>query len=219
MLSASQVDVINESTKALVGSGQFILQAHRFGDTEVEHAKKLLHWADIPPGAAVVDLGSGTGAVPYIWSKIRDDLSFCLVNLSEFQLGLLPKFCDQICCDMENVPVEDGAFDAAVCMFSIGHTDHATTIAEMSRIVKPGGIVFVYDMVGKSPRLSELFYSLISRDKIEVLAASCGLSLDFYMEPADRGCPASKMEGFDEVFGPLRPAIWRWVKRGEHVAF
>lgn len=212
MLSAEQVAAINESTKLLVEGGQYILQAHRFGASEIDHALKLLHWADIPRGARVIDLGSGTGAIASIWSKLRDDLSFCLVNLSEFQLEILPKFCDQICCDMEDIPVDDGSFDAAVCMFSIGHTDHEATLSEMSRVVRPGGVVFVYDMVGESPRLSELFYRVVSRKKMELIAESCGLSLDYYMEPADRGCPASKMDGFEEVFGSLKPAIWRWVK-------
>lgn len=212
MLSELQINAINESTKVLVESGQYILQAHRFGLDEIDHALKLLHWANIPHGAKVVDLGSGTGAVASIWSKFRGDLSFCLVNLSKFQLSLLPKFCEQICCNMEQVPVPDGEFDAAICMFSIGHTNHQASLAEMSRIVKPGGIVFVYDMVGKSPRLSELFYNLLDKEEMEGIAKNCGLSLDYYMEPADQGCSASTMEGFDEVFGPLKPAIWRWVK-------
>jgi ubiquinone/menaquinone biosynthesis C-methylase UbiE len=212
MLSASEIGLINESTKFLVGNGQYILQAYRFADTDTAHAKKLLSWASIPHGSSVIDMGSGTGAVSLIWSKLRDDLSFCLVNLSEYQLGILPKFCDQICCDMEEVPVSGCTFDAAVCLFSIGHTDYESTLAEMTRIVRPGGIVFVYDMIGDSPRLSELSYRLAGREGMERAAKSCGLVLDFYMEPRDHGCKASQMEGFEEVFGSLRPVIWRWVK-------
>jgi ubiquinone/menaquinone biosynthesis C-methylase UbiE len=207
------IELVNKSTQFMMDNGQFILQAHRFADNDSDHASRLLRWAELPENARVIDLGSGTGAVDLCWSIERPDLQFCLVNLSEFQLGVIPKWCDQICCDMEDVPCPDESFDAAVCLFTIGHGDTREVIREMSRLVRPGGVVFVYSMVGDNKNISSLSYEIVDRDYIEMCAKDVGLIHDFYMEPQDRGSWASSnIDGYSDYFGGLRPAIWRWTK-------
>src|SRR5579884_3700201 len=74
-----------------IKSNRRIFQFFRFGQTDLLHVGRLLHWAEFPAKAKVIDMGCGTGEVARIMKGLRKDLSFCLVNLSEFQL----KFCSE----------------------------------------------------------------------------------------------------------------------------
>ena len=212
----ADVDLIDQSTKLMVANGHFILQAHRFAKDDVSHAVRLLNWAELPPSARVVDLGCGTGAIPFIWSQMRPDCEFTLVNISQYQLDCCPDFGVKINAPMETVPVDDGVFDAATCCFAIGHTEHDETFAEMARIVRRGGVVFVYDMVRDSRDghcLEDLNYTVISRSEMEQKAADAGLILDFYMEPVHQGCMIEDQfqEAYNRYFKLVKPAIWRFT--------
>lgn len=55
-----------------------------------------------------------------------------------------------VCGDGNHMPFRDGAFDLAVCGFSIHHMLHAErVIRELARIVRPGGRVAIVDMVSR----------------------------------------------------------------------
>ncbi len=54
------------------------------------------------------------------------------------------------CGDGNRMPFADGTFDLAVCGYSIHHMLHpARVIAELARIVRPGGRVAIVDMVAR----------------------------------------------------------------------
>ena len=212
----ADVELIDQSTKIMVANGHFILQAHRFADDDVSHAVRLMNWAELPPSARVIDLGCGTGAIPFIWSQMRPDCEFTLVNISQYQLDCCQDFGIKINCSMEDVPVDDGVFDAATCCFAIGHTDHQTSLYEMARIVRRGGVVFIYDMVPDAAdvsHLSDLNYSVVSRSDMERMAKKAGLVLDFYMEPQNKGCLIEDQfrEAYSRYFADVKPAIWRFT--------
>jgi len=207
---------IEASTREIMALGVRVLQVHRFADGERAHVRRLADWADLPPGASVVDLGSGTGEVARIWAQLRADLHFTLVNFSQMQLDCTPGFRAH-CCDMTAVPERDGAFDAAICLFAIGHVDVAAAFGEIARLVRPGGIVFVYDMnriSGSHEPLAAVDYRVESREVMEARAAAAGLRLDFYLEPSDRGEFGRSLFGdqYDHFFDGVIPAIWRWTK-------
>jgi ubiquinone/menaquinone biosynthesis C-methylase UbiE len=209
------------ATKAAISAGCYILQAHRFAENDDLHLLKLLKWADLPFGSRVVDLGSGTGAMAYTWWSLRPDLDFCLVNVSQAQLDSVPQFCEQVCGDMCDVPRRDNYFDAAVCCFAIGHVDAEKVFAEMRRLVRPNGIIFVYDMVryeGTNEKIHELAYAVEARKIMEESAELAGLILDFYMEPHEVGSFGKEFIGpaYEDYFAGVKPAIWRWVN-GEKV--
>ena len=207
---------IDEGTRIMVSRGVKIAQAFRFADNDEDHVERLAKWADLPPFASVVDMGSGTGEVARLWQAKRTDLHFCLVNLSQYQIDIVPHLFRWHCCDMLNVPEADNFFDAAICCFAIGHTDKERAFKEMSRLVRPGGVVFVYDMIrlsGDNERMADLSYTVGSREDMESAASSAGLDLDFYMEPTPQPGWGEDALGVDygTYFSDVAPAIWRFV--------
>ena len=210
---------IEDATAIMLANGQYILQAYRFDKTELGHLKKLLEFAHIPYGSRVVDMGSGTGAVAHAWSELRPDLSFALVNISQMQLDSVPKFCVQHCCDMESVPEEDNSFDVAVCCFAIGHTDIEASMREMKRLVRPGGLIFVYDMTresGDNKSLLELGYQVLDVLFWSELQDKLDLELLRFSNPAeyDWFCESDLREEYVRYFGGVSPALWLWKVGG-----
>lgn len=204
---------IAKATKLLVDRGETIFQAYRFGDSDMHHLWRLMMWADLPKDCNLIDMGCGVGAVTKAWSQFRPDISTTLVNLSSEQMAYIDHFKKHIC-DMTAVPEPDESFDVATCLFAIGHCDQEKALKEMARLVKPDGVVFVFDMVGGNDKIHELSYTVGSREEMENKAKNCGLTLDFYMEPAARNDYGTRILGkdFDVYFSNCVPAIWRWRK-------
>lgn len=215
------LEAVELATLEGVKHGNLVLQAHRFAESDLAHVRRLTLWADIPNGSRVVDMGSGIGEVARLWRLFQPQIDFCLVNISPVQLALSPPDMERYCCDMTDVPEPDEAFDAAICLFAIGHVDRAAAFREMARLVKPDGVVFVYDMVrvsGDNRLMEEIGYRVDKRTDMEVCARLAGLHLDLYLEPVDQGWfgPKAMGEDFDRYFGDVKPAIWRF-KRGSDV--
>ena len=215
MKQAFDHDAVQASTIQMMGAGIQHLQGHRFADSELGHAARLLRWAEVPANAHVVDLGSGMGGIAAHWGQMRNDLRFTLVNINEFQLLLSPKGCTTILCDMASIPVNAGSFDMAIALFSLGHGDLEEVFSEASRILKPGGVFFIYDMVSDGKQgnpLAQYAYDLHTRGQIESQAKASGFSPDFYMEPTDTKGLGKKLPEILDTFGSLQPAIWRFIK-------
>jgi len=105
---------------------------------------------DIAPGAAVLDVGTGTGVfVPYILKKIgRSGTLVCLDYAEEMLKAARAKnFTGHIsflCADIEDTALPDNAFDAAVCYSVFPHfSNHPKALKEICRILKPGGRLYV----------------------------------------------------------------------------
>lgn len=209
---------IERGTDFMIGQGVYFLHAHRFGHDDLSHAFRLLRWAEPSPGMRVLDVGSGIGSMAAAWKQFIPDLQFGCLNINKYQLDMNPDWCDRILGDMQDMPIRDASFDMAICCFSMGHAERGAeaVIGEMARVVRPGGVVFIYDMQptdGDFSKLEELSYMLYSRDQVEAFAQSAGLWLDVYIEPVDRGSVAEKIPAVTEVFSGLKPAIWRFVRR------
>lgn len=204
---------IAKATKLLVDCGETIFQAYRFGDNDLHHLWRLLMWADLPKDCNLIDMGCGVGTVTYVWSQFRPDIRTTLVNLSPEQMAYINHPRKHIC-DMTEVPEPDKTFDAAICLFAIGHCDQGKALKEMARLVKPDGIVFVFDMTGGTDKIKKLDYNLISRQEMEQRATEAGLTLDLYIEPTDRNEYGKRTLGkdFDVYFFKCKPVIWRWRK-------
>jgi SAM-dependent methyltransferase len=119
------------------------------------------------------------------------------------------------CCDFCDVPEKDQSFDAAMFCFSIGHANHAKAIVEAKRLLKPGGVLFIYDMVrvsGSNAAMIDVDYAVY--DKEFMVKVASGFALDFYMEPSDSGQYGREIlgDGFNTVFQGTIPAIWRFTK-------
>jgi ubiquinone/menaquinone biosynthesis C-methylase UbiE len=209
--------LVEQTSKVAIEGGCRVFQAHRFAASEKEHVERLARWAELPDGASVIDLGCGTGEVARIMREQRPDLRFTLVNLSPLQLSYAPHDMTRHCCDFRDVPEPAAAFDAALHCFSIGHEDIAEGFAEAARLLRAGGVLFVYDMVrvsGDNSSMACVEYEVHNRADMCAAALRSGLRLDFYMEPQDDGAFANAQigEAYPVIFAGTIPAVWRFIK-------
>jgi len=216
---SDQSDLINRLdtlTPQSVEAGHRVFQAHRFGEDDRGHVIRLARWAEIPLRARVIDMGCGVGEMARIISQWRDDISWTLVNLSAVQLG----YCDEthrtLLCDFQDVPLMGETFDVVMFCFSIGHGELRRSMNEARRLLRKGGVLFIYDMVrthGDNDEMwREAHYSVRERGVVE--GAAWGFDLDWYMEPRDDGghLQATLGDGA-KIFEGTKPAIWRFIKR------
>src|SRR5258708_28043039 len=74
--------------------------------------------------------------------------------------------------DVTALPFDDDTFDIASISFGIRNVgDPAKAIAEMARVVRPGGHVIVLDLGQPSNRLTSLFYTAYRRHFVPPLGA------------------------------------------------
>jgi len=106
----------------------------------------------VPPDWTVADLGCGTGnAAELIAPCVKRVLA---VDQSDAMLDAARKRCadhsnvDFLRGDLEHLPITDGSVDAAVCVLVMHHIeDPAQVCREMARILRPGGVAMIVDMV------------------------------------------------------------------------
>jgi SAM-dependent methyltransferase len=120
--------------------------------------------ADELRGAAVLDVGAGTGA---LCRALRTAGAVpTAVDTSEDMLGLIGDAAAfSLAGDMCALPFFDGRFDAAVSGFAISHIDTPqNALAEMRRVVRPRGLV-VAAVFGEVPaRASKDAVDQVARD-------------------------------------------------------
>lgn len=89
---------------------------------------------DLPPGTRVLDAGAGRG--PY-----RELFAHCDYVSSDWASSIHPeaKHAD-IVASLDDLPVEDEAFDVVVCTQVLEHvSEPAAVLRELSRVLAPGG--------------------------------------------------------------------------------
>ena len=107
--------------------------------------------AQIPNNATVLDLASGTGDIAFEVLKRHPEAQ---VTAGDFSLGMMHKGrtrkmgdqVDWVGCDAMALPCEDGSFDAAVSTQVYEYVpDMKSALAELHRVLVPGGRVFILD--------------------------------------------------------------------------
>lgn len=210
-------EAVEQSTVFMLQNEIYFLQAHRFGEDELSHSFRLFRWAEPKHHNRILDIGCGVGALASTWSSFDPTLRFTCLNINQMQLDLCPEDCDKILGDMHQIPVDDGIFDMATCCFTIGHGRHADVFSEAARVLKPGGVFFLYDMIPEDEdylKLEEVSYLMISKNAFKRLAVKNGFYLDFYMEPRDNGSIVKRIPDVGKLFNGLRPVIFRFIKEG-----
>ncbi|MEM6392069.1 MAG: metalloregulator ArsR/SmtB family transcription factor [Planctomycetota bacterium] len=106
----------------------------------------------LPDHYTVVDLGCGTGSTladlaPWVTQVIGIDRSKPMLEAAAARTADLPNV-DLHHGDLEALPIPDQSADAALLILVLAYLDDpAPVLAEMHRILKPGGIALVIDLL------------------------------------------------------------------------
>ena len=101
--------------------------------------RQLAQFADgLPVGAQVIDLGCGAGIAGRILLSRRGDLRVTGVDFASVPASAVENMTVCPGVRMDDVPFDDGSFDAAISLFGIEYGDIEQTAAEMWRVLKPG---------------------------------------------------------------------------------
>jgi ubiquinone/menaquinone biosynthesis C-methylase UbiE len=105
----------------------------------------------------ILDLGTGTAQIPIELCKRQLQVHVVAIDLAEHMLSVgrhnvaKAGFEERIQlqrCDAKKMPFADGAFDGVMSNSIVHHIpEPAAVFAEMARVVKPGGFLFVRDLL------------------------------------------------------------------------
>lgn len=177
------IEAIERATTLLLQQGVRVLNPFLLADTEWDHAARLLELMDPPQGAAILDAGCGVGQLAKLMRAQRPDLEFTLLNVSQAQLDECPEAMPKICAPYEATGLPDACVDVVMFAFSLCHAaDWGAALREAFRVLKPTGVVFVFDMARTDPG-NGLMREILASDAyrpsdVLALAYRCGLQLD-----------------------------------------
>lgn len=126
--------------------------------------------ADVRPGDAVLDVACGTGALTRALARrVGSDGNVVGVDFTQAMLDIAQQRPSRGAAttyqwaDAQDLPFDDGAFDAATIAFGIRNVDDpARGIAEMARVVRPGGQVVALEF-GQPSGIMGAVYKVHSR--------------------------------------------------------
>ena len=150
----------------------------------------------LAPGSRVLDAGAGA-------SKYRSLFAHCRYETQDFcqYEGKLVKYLTPIdyVCDITSIPVTDGSFDAILCTEVLEHvTDPMAVLAEFSRLIKPGGKVFLSTPLGTLLHMEPYhFYGGFTHLWYRHWLAKHGFSIDYLAPQGGAGRAAvSSLQAF-----------------------
>jgi ubiquinone/menaquinone biosynthesis C-methylase UbiE len=119
--------------------------------------KKFLDWLAVPAGLRWLDVGCGTGAFTELVLEQSSPRDLSAVDPAEDQIAHArtkpdAKRVNFRLAEAQKLPFADNEFDVAAMALVITFVpDPAQAIAEMKRVVKPGGMLgtYVWDFLGK----------------------------------------------------------------------
>lgn len=190
VLASRRVD--SRSFFGRVGGEWDAIRQELFGANFLDEAMLGL----VPPSWAVADLGCGTGEIARrLASQVRRVLAVdrepSMIEAARSRLEAFPS-AEVREGDLLDLPIDDGELDAAVISLVLHHlADPVKAIAEAARILRPGGLLLVVDMV--------------AHDREASIAAMGHLHLGFAEEEVRGWAEAAGMRF--ESFRRLRPDL------------
>jgi len=115
-------------------------------DPRIFHVKLVLeHLGDLA-GKQVADVGCGKGRFARIIKERYPAARVCAIDIAEAMLQRVPEGVDRVAAAMTQLPIATGSCDGAYATESLEHAvDIPQAVAELCRIVKPGGRIVIID--------------------------------------------------------------------------
>jgi SAM-dependent methyltransferase len=107
---------------------------------------------DVPSDGDVLDVGTGFGALPFLLQSVRPDLFITGVDnepglIGEAEVAARSLKFERLhfeIGDAAALPYDDETFDLVACQTLLAHVpDPRVVVAEMARVLRPGGVLFV----------------------------------------------------------------------------
>jgi ubiquinone/menaquinone biosynthesis C-methylase UbiE len=115
-------------------------------DPRIYHLKLIReHLGDLA-GKRVLDVGCGKGRFARVFKDREPRAEIWGLDISEEMLRFVPPDISTRAGSMTEIPFEDGFFDAAYATESLEHAvEIGRAVAEICRVVKPGGGIAIID--------------------------------------------------------------------------
>lgn len=115
-------------------------------DPRIYHVQLILEYFGDLTGKRVLDVGCGKGRFARILKERNPQSAIVGLDLAEAMLRFLPSDVAACSASMTDLPFSDQSFDAAYATESLEHAvDIERAVAEMCRVVKPGGKIVIID--------------------------------------------------------------------------
>jgi ubiquinone/menaquinone biosynthesis C-methylase UbiE len=125
-------------------------------------------WVCAQATGEVLEVAIGTGRnLPYYPQGVRltgIEFSPAMLELARRQADQLGRTIDLRLGDAQALELPDAAFDTVVCTLSLcAIPDHRRAVAEMKRVLRPGGRLLLLDHVAGGPRWVRAIQCLLER--------------------------------------------------------
>jgi ubiquinone/menaquinone biosynthesis C-methylase UbiE len=115
-------------------------------DPRIYHVQLLLRYFGDLNGRRILDIGSGKGRFAQVILDANPHARICCFDLAEAMLRHVPARIERCCGSMTALPFGGGKADAAYATESLEHAvDIETAVAELCRVVAPGGRIVIID--------------------------------------------------------------------------
>ena len=157
----------------------------------------------VKPGEAVLDLAAGTGDITLRLAKrmrgkgagadiegrlVSSDINAAMLKIGEERLtnkGWL-KNLEFVIANAEALPFEDNSFDLITMAFGLRNVTHQDkALAEMARVLKPGGRVLVLEFSRPKNAVINRFYDWYSFTFLQKMGALIAKDADSYQYLAE----------------------------------
>ena len=122
--------------------------------------------ADVHAGHRVLDIAGGTGDLALAFAKkvgktgqvVHTDINEAMLRTGRDRLLDAGVALPTVVCDAEQLPFSDGHFDRVSVAFGLRNMTHKDqALAEMSRVLKPGGKLLVLEFSKVAPPLANVY--------------------------------------------------------------
>lgn len=117
---------------------------------------RVVTLAEVQPGQAVLDVGTGTGVlIPHLLRAVGPTGRIVAVDLSPEMLEVarekgFPPSVTSLEADVHDLPLPDADFDRVICNAALPHfEDRAHSMQEMVRVLRPGGVLVISHPIGR----------------------------------------------------------------------